>query len=160
MLTLFRVGLWGPIRQIVDVFDRLTRKEIIFDVSELFYEKVYEHPWLSQYFKDVDQTFITQQQADFMVGALGGPRAFSGRLPSNAHPHMMITDELFDLREALLKDSLDELKAPEYLKEAWIRIDEAFRHVIVKKTKSECQPRYGNEPILDFESPYPQKKAA
>ncbi|MBT5093685.1 MAG: group 1 truncated hemoglobin, partial [Halobacteriovoraceae bacterium] len=78
----------------MSLYDDLTDKGIILKVADLFYDKVYEDPWLSLYFKEIDQEFITAQQVDFIVGAMGGPQKYSGRLPSNAHPHMFITEEL------------------------------------------------------------------
>lgn len=132
------------------VYDELKDPEIVFKVSERFYELIYDHPWMSLYFKDTDQEFITQQQTDFIIGAIGGPNKYSGRLPSNAHPHMNINDELFDLRKAMLVQALEELNAPEELKTIWLKIDEAFRGSIVKKSVDECKPRYAQDSILDY----------
>ena len=137
----------------MDLYNELTDKNIIRKINDRFYEKVYEHPWLSQFFAAVEQDFISAQQSDFIVGAIGGPKLFSGRLPSNAHPHMLITDELFDLREQLLIEAMNEIGAPEKLQAAWLRIDESFRRVIVKKSLSECKPRCGQEALLDFPKP-------
>lgn len=133
------------------IYDSLVDKTIVFQVSELFYEKVYKHPWISLYFKNTDQKFITQQQTDFVVGALGGPKNFSGRLPVHAHPHMLITEELFDLRKKLLTEAMEELKAPTDLKEAWLQLDEAFRSVLVRSSVTECEKRYATDEILAFD---------
>jgi len=137
----------------MDLYNELKDKNIIRKINDRFYEKVYKHPWLSQFFAAVEQDFISAQQSDFIVGAIGGPKLFSGRFPSNAHPHMLITDELFDLREQLLIEAMDEIGAPEKLQIAWLRIDESFRRVIVKKSLSECKPRYGQEALLAFPKP-------
>jgi hypothetical protein len=45
---------------------------------------------------------ITDQQTDFMVGALDGPSRYSGRALRAAHPHIMITENVFELRTKLL----------------------------------------------------------
>lgn len=140
------------------LYDQLTDKSVVLRVNKAFYKKVYEHPWLSQYFQAVTEEFITQQQTDFIVAAIGGPNKYSGRLPSNAHPHMFITDELYDLRSSLLHEAMDEEKAPIELREKWSVIDESFRHVIVKKSLSHCVQKYKTEPILAFKNP--TKKAA
>lgn len=137
----------------MNLYDELTDKNIVKKINDLFYEKVYKHPWLSQFFATIEQDFISAQQSKFIVGAIGGPKLFTGRPPSLAHPHMLITDELFDLREQLLIEAMDELGAPEKLKEMWLRIDQSFRRGIVKKSLSECKPRYKQDTYLFFAKP-------
>ncbi len=124
-------------------------------VHKVFYDKLYEHPWLKQYFEGIDQKFIEDQQTDFMVSNMGGGKVYSGRIPSMAHRHMFITEELFDLRSNILRDSLAECNVPKDKAERWIRIDYAFKHSLVKSDVSECKPNltpngYG---ILDIKKP-------
>lgn len=135
------------------LYDQLLDKDIVFKINEVFYDKVYKHPWMSLYFKDVSEEFITMQQTNFIIGSIGGPKQFSGRMPSNAHPHMYITDELFNLRKALLMDAMEEVRAPQELRDAWLKIDEAFRGVIVKKSLDDCEKRFNSDTILAFENP-------
>lgn len=71
---------------------------------------------------------------------------------------MMISEELFDLREALLQEAFQEAGACEELVERWNKIDRAFKKVLIKKSKNECEQRYADEPILDY--PDPRKKVA
>ncbi|MEZ6014085.1 MAG: group 1 truncated hemoglobin [Planctomycetota bacterium] len=134
----------------MNVYDSLPNPRIVFAVNEHFYELVYAHPWLSKFFAAVEQDFITSQQTDFIIGAIGGPKRFNGRGPAEAHPHMMITDELYDLRRALLEASFDAVRAPEQLRVAWLRIDEAFRGAIVKRELAECRGRWRTDAVLDF----------
>ena len=144
----------------MSVYESLPDKKIIKAVNKLFYEKVYKHPWLSLYFEAVTEEHITQQQTDFITAAIGGPKKYSGRLASNAHPHMYIDDELFELRSSLLQKALIETKAPEELVSAWTRIDKSFRSTIVKKSLSDCKGRYGLDKILYFKNPSRGKKTA
>ena len=137
----------------MSIYDELEDKDIIKKVNKIFYDKVYSHPWLKLFFKDIDQDFITEQQTQFIVGAMGGPRLYSGRLPSNAHPHMFITEEIFNIRKKLLEESFKEINAPNILTEKWLKIDESFRSVICKETHKECQKRYNTDKILIYENP-------
>jgi hemoglobin len=139
-------------------FDELTSISFLKDVVKTFYEKIYSHEWIGKYFAEIPQEQIEAQQVDFMVGALGGPKNYAGQLPTTAHNAMMITEQLFDLREELLLESLEEHKASRELIERWLKIDEAFRHKIVKKKISECVKNYATEEILDF--PNPMKKVS
>ncbi len=124
-------------------------------VHKVFYDKLYSHPWLKQYFEGIDQKMIENQQTDFMVSNMGGGKVYSGRIPSMAHRHMFITEELFDLRSKLLRESLEECKVPPEKSERWVRIDYAFKHSLVKSDVSECEPNltpkgYG---VINIEKP-------
>ncbi|MCO4793741.1 MAG: group 1 truncated hemoglobin [Bacteriovoracaceae bacterium] len=141
-------------------FEELGGRPVLEKVAKVFYDKVYEHPWIGQFFKEVDQEVIESQQVDFMSAALGGPRVYLGKLPVPAHKHMLLNDEIFDLRESLLKQAMDEVSVLPELRERRLTIDEAFRKKLVKKDISECEKRYKTDEFMDFPNPNPTKKAA
>lgn len=97
-------------------FEELGGRKILEKVAKLFYDKVYDAEWIGKYFQSVKQEIIEEQQVDFMSMALGGPKVYLGKLPVPAHKHMMITNELFDLREKLLDEALIEANACDELK--------------------------------------------
>ena len=138
------------------LFERLGGYDTLRKVHKIFYDKVYADAWIGQYFKDVKQETIENQQTDFMAQAMGGPDMYSGAFPVPAHKHMNITEELFEYRHELLKASLKEAGVNEENASAWLRIDGAFRKGIVKKSVSECEVRFKTDEILDF--PRPTKK--
>lgn len=141
-------------------FEELGGREILEKVSKIFYDKVYDDNWIGEYFKEVKQEIIEEQQVDFMSMALGGPKVYLGKLPVPAHKHMMITEELFILREELLDAALVEAGACNELITRWKKIDEAFKNKIVKKSLNECEKRFKTDEILNFEKPFNDKKSA
>ncbi|TNF00183.1 MAG: group 1 truncated hemoglobin [Deltaproteobacteria bacterium] len=142
-------------------FEELGGRDALERVAKKFYDLIYEHPWIGLFFKDIDQKVIESQQVDFMSAALGGPRVYLGKLPVPGHKHMMLTDELFDLREELLVQAMNEVGIKDELRERWLRIDEAFRKKLVKRDISECEKRFNTDEILDFPNPNPKiNKAA
>ena len=134
-------------------FEELGGRAVLEKVAKKFYDLIYEHAWIGQYFKDVEQEIIESQQVDFMSAALGGPRVYLGKLPVPAHKHMLLTDELFDLRENLLIKAMDEVGVCDELRERWLKVDEAFRKKLVKNDISECEKRFKTDQILDFPNP-------
>lgn len=138
-------------------FEKLGGRNILMKINKIFYDKVYAHPWISQFFKDVPQDVIESQQTDFMTSTLGGGNVYLGKLPVPAHKHMFISEELFDLRQRLLNEALDEAQACEELKAKWNKIDEAFRSKLVKKSISECEKRFRSDEILFFKNPEEKK---
>jgi truncated hemoglobin YjbI len=138
------------------LFEKCGGKPALERIIKKFYDKVYAHPWLGYYFKNIKQSIIESQQVDFMIGALGGPRVFFGKMPGDAHPHLMVTNELFDLRQKLMLEALKEEGAAPELIDRWLKVEGAFKEQIVKKDISECQKRFYDDEILDF----PKKNAA
>ena len=128
-------------------------RPVLEKVHKLFYDKLYEHSWLKIFFLHIDQKVIENQQTDFMVSNMGGGKIYSGGMPRNVHRHMYITEELFDLRTEILKESILACGVPGALAERWIRIDGAFKHSLVKKSIDDCEKRFFTDEILSFPKP-------
>lgn len=132
------------------LYDRLGGKQTFIKVHKLFYDKAYADPWLSKFFTDKPQEVLENQQTDFMVQLMGGPKAYGGKSPKSAHQHMVITEELFELRAQLLSDSIKELGIRDDLREEWLDADRTFKRALEKKSEAECSISYPNQPILNF----------
>lgn len=135
------------------LYHALGGKPTLEKVHKIFYDLLYAHPWLKQYFAGMPQSTIEGQQTDFMTSAMGGPEIYSGKAPNHAHKHMYITDEMFSLRQALLEYALEKANIPDELAAKWLKIDGAFRNGLVKKSLADCEKRYATEPILNFQNP-------
>lgn len=147
-----------PSHKVTTLYERLGGAPTFQKVHKIFYDKVYKHPWIGLYFKEIKQELIENQQTDFMADAMGGPQNYSGKFPIPAHRHMYITEELFTLRTQLLTESLAEAGVPKDLAEQWLLIDGAFKRRLVKNSPAECEKRYATDEILNFPNPY--KRAA
>ena len=123
-----------------------------------FYDKVYEDPWMKEVFKIIKQEIIENQQTDFMVAALGGPRRYCGRSPKDAHLHIFADEEMWQHRQKTLELALRESISDQELIKKWLKIDEAFKNVIVRSDPSQCVKRYATDEIINV--PNPHKKAA
>ena len=120
----------------------MTKKESLFDaigglptlqnVHKIFYDKVYVHPWLGKFFAEHDQTAIETRQTQFMAEKMGSDKPYFGKEMKMAHRAMYITQELFEIRRELLRESIKEGGVPDELAERWLKIDSAFYRQIVK----------------------------
>ena len=72
-------------------YERLGGRPTFEKVHKLFYDKVYEHPWLKLFFAKVEQKHIESQQTDFVAQSFGGPRRYMGKPVNTAHKHIFIT---------------------------------------------------------------------
>jgi len=98
-----------------------------------FYSQVYEDEKLSGFFMNSTIQRSSEKQYLFMKQLFTGEKVYFGDRPKNAHHWMVISDELFDYREAMLRDCLIKHGLEEHLVLRWLNIDESFRLDIVKQ---------------------------
>ncbi|WP_455376499.1 group I truncated hemoglobin [Kaarinaea lacus] len=116
------------------LFDAIGGLPTLQKVHKIFYDKIYAHPWLGKFFEGHNQEAIENRQTMFMAVKMGGDVTYMGKEPRMAHRAMYITEELFDLRTDLLRESLEEAGVSEALIKRWIKLDNAFKHQIVKES--------------------------
>ena len=114
------------------LFDAVGGLPTLQRAHKIFYDKVYAHPWIGQFFIDHSQKAIEDRQTTFMAEKMGGAIEYMGKDIEMAHEAMYITEELFELRKQLLDESLQEVGLDETLRERWLKIDSAFMKKIVK----------------------------
>lgn len=119
------------------LFELIGGLPVLEKVHKLFYDKVYAHPWLGKFFVGHDQKAIESRQTSFMAAKMGSDIQYLGKEPYMSHRAMYITEELFDLRTSILREALEECDVPVDLIERWIKIDNAFKKQIVKKSIEE-----------------------
>jgi len=134
-------------------FEEMGGQAAIDKVTSIFYDKVYADPWLSQFFGGIPRPHIQSQQNDFMQMALGGPSTYQGKTPPSAHQHMYITAEMFEVRQAHLKNAFKQCNTHPKMVEMWLAIEEAFRGRLVKDSVSDCVMRNSNEGVLNYSKP-------
>jgi truncated hemoglobin YjbI len=122
--------------------------EVVRQVHQRFYQVMFDHPWLGQFFYGKPQDLLVDKQTKFMVAAFGGPNEYKGDTPAFVHMHMFITDEQADLRERILHRAILEQGLSEEIARRWLSIDHAFRAGIVKKSVDECVLKcFGQFPV-------------
>lgn len=114
------------------LFDAVGGLPTLQKVHKIFYDKIYVHPWLKVFFEGHNQQAIENRQTSFMAEKMGGAIEYRGKDLKMAHRRMYITQELFDVRQELLRESLQEAGVPEELARRWLKIDNAFKRMIVK----------------------------
>ncbi len=132
------------------LYNRLGGIETLIKVHNIFYGKIYKHNWLKKYFTEKPRHVLEEQQTDFMMQLMGGPKGYSGKNPKSAHQHMLISEELFEERAKLLSDSIKEAGIADNLRKEWITADAALKKSLVKDSLDECSVAYPTQPILNF----------
>ena len=97
-----------------------------------FYTRVFEDERLAPYFRSVTRQRLIDKVYSFMHQSFTGEKIYFGDRPRNAHHWMVISEELFDHREALMTDCLRRHGLTETLIARWNAYEESFRPDIVK----------------------------
>lgn len=119
---------------------------LVRQVLEDFYDRVYADPLLSPFFERVTKDRVTDKQYSFMKQCITGEKVYFGQRPRNAHHWMIISDALFDHRQALMLQALQAQNLTPDQIDRWVRIEEHFRADMVK---TEVWPRrLGDEEVL------------
>jgi hemoglobin len=135
------------------LFDRIGGFDTLEKVHKIFYDKAFSHPWLKQYFTERPQSFLENQQTDFMGQLMGGPKRYAGKNPKMAHQHINITEDLFRLRQFMLNEAIIEYGLADELRKEWMRADASIKMAIIKKSVDECSTSRPTQEILDFPKP-------
>jgi len=114
------------------LFDEVGGLPTLQKVHKIFYDKVYAYEWLKEFFVGHNQEAIENRQTLFMAEKMGGPVVYMGKAPKMAHRAMYINQELFDIRQRILEESLIEAGVNKTLRDRWLKIDNAFKAQIVK----------------------------
>lgn len=118
------------------------------EVLECFYAKVYADPLLSPFFASVTRDFIIGKQYSFLETLITGVYTFFGDTPRNTHHWMVIPHHVFDHRQKLMDQALEEAGVPHDLAARWNGFEEHFRQDIVKDRE---WPRRINGELVDLQ---------
>jgi len=123
-------------------------------VHKIFYTKLMTHPWMKGFFVDKVREVLEAQQTDFMVDLFGAnPKTYFGKFPMPAHQHLYITEEIFQLRQDLLAESLRQSKVSEAHIERWLAFDATMKKAVVKESLDECEKRFNTDEIIAVPKP-------
>lgn len=122
----------AAIRADPDLWAALAQGPGLSHILGAFYDRVYEDERLSPFFHGVAKPYVIQKQYEFLAKLFSGETGYFGLNPYNAHHWMVISDELFDYREALFESVLHEYGLDSLLIRRWMALQELFRAEIVK----------------------------
>lgn len=116
----------------VEMWSALRGGELLHEILADFYTRVYADPQLSPYFAGVTKQRLIEKQFLFLRQYFTGEKVYFGDRPRNAHHWMVISNELFDHREALMRDCLRRHGLAGHLIERFLAFEESFRADVVK----------------------------
>ncbi|MBI5496368.1 MAG: group 1 truncated hemoglobin [Deltaproteobacteria bacterium] len=115
-----------------ELWAALAENDLLGRILRDFYERVYADPRLAHFFEGVTRQRAVEKQYSFLKQIFSGEKCYFGDRPRNAHHWMVISDELFDHREALMEQCLRRHGLADHLVRRWRATEEVFRKQIVK----------------------------
>jgi ferredoxin-NADP reductase/ferredoxin/truncated hemoglobin YjbI len=115
-----------------EMWAALKEGEVMAAILTDFYTRVFEDPVLSPYFTGVTKQRLIEKVYSFMRQIFTGEKLYFGDRPRNSHHWMVISDEIFDYREALMASCMRRHGLAEHLIVRWQAIEETYRGDIVK----------------------------
>lgn len=109
------------------------------EVLDAFYVKVFADEWLAPYFHNTTADHVAGKQYAFLYEAMTGEDVYFGDNPLNAHHWMVISDALFDHRQRLMIETLEEHGLSDDQIRRWTAFEEPYRPDIVKEQASNRQ---------------------
>ena len=119
---------------------------VVRQVLQAFYAKVYADAQLLPFFKNVTIDRAIDKQYSFLKQCMTGEKCFMGDRPRNAHHWMVISHALYDHRQQLMLQTLQEHGVSAGQIARWTRFEEYFRPDIVK---SAYRPRQLGDTVID-----------
>lgn len=113
------------------LYERLGGRDAISDVVDDFYDRMLDDERVAGFFEDVDMTRQRAHQTQFLSYATGGPVEYTGTDMREAHEHLDIAEEDYDVVGAHLDDALAEAGVPHGDRAAVMDEVEALRDPIV-----------------------------
>lgn len=117
-----------------ELWKYLNNGETLNSILHQFYTIVYDDPVLSPFFTKVTKQRSIEKSYLFLRQVFTGEKVYIGDRPRNAHHWMVITDEIFDYREAIMQKCMENHNLPAHIIKRWMAINESFRKDIVKQT--------------------------
>lgn len=117
------------------------------DVITEFYRRAFTDPIIGFFFFNKDLDEITAKQTDFATAMLGGPKCYKGRPLAPVHALLPIRPAHFGRRQVLMREVLDETRLASDLKEAWLRLEESLKPLILGDGDPSCVPQIRSQKV-------------
>lgn len=110
----------------------LQEGKLLLQILQDFYGRVYKDELLLPYFHGITMQRSIEKVYSFLQQIFTGEKCYFGDRPKNAHHWMVISDETFRYREALMIECQRRAGLPEDMIARWIAIEGYYKQDIVK----------------------------
>lgn len=116
----------------MELWAALQEGTLMTEILQDFYGRVYKDELLSPYFHGITMERSIEKVYSFFQQVMTGQKCYFGDRPKNAHHWMVISDETFKYREALMVECQRRAGLSDEMIKRWIAIENYYKHDIVK----------------------------
>ncbi len=116
----------------MELWEALQEGKLLLQILQDFYGRVYKDELLSPYFHGTTMQRSIEKVYSFLQQIFTGNKCYFGDRPRNAHHWMVISEDTFKYREALMMDCQRRAGLPENMIRRWIAIEAYYKQDIVK----------------------------
>ncbi len=108
-------------------------KEQIKKVTTEFYDRVFTDPMIGHFFHNKDKKRLINSQISLTKVLFSGtiPEGLPQKM-ADIHHALHINGSQFDRRQMILKETLEDLKTPNHLIDAWIDAEKSIKPWIIR----------------------------
>lgn len=115
-----------------EMWAALDEGRLMMAILTTFYTWVFADDILYPYFANVTQQRVIEKVYSFHYQMFTGEKVFFGERPRNAHHWMVISDDIFEHRQQLMQQALEQHGLAQHLVQRWLAYEENYRNEIVK----------------------------
>jgi len=116
----------------MELWAALREGALMTEILQDFYGRVYKDSLLSPYFHGSTMQRSIEKVYSFLQQVITGQKCYFGDRPKNAHHWMVISDETFKYREALMIECQRRAGLSEEMIKRWIAVENYYKQDIVK----------------------------
>ena len=116
----------------LELWAALQEGKMMMEILQDFYSRVYKDELLLPYFHGMTMQRSIEKVYSFMRQIFTGEKSFFGDRPRNSHHWMVISEETFKYREALMIACQRRAGLPEEMIRRWIAVENHYKQDIVK----------------------------
>jgi hemoglobin len=122
----------------MSLFDELGGEAALRAIIDRFVDRVFEDTMIGFFFARADRARIKQKEYEHAAAHLGSGVKYSGRPIGAVHAAHPIQGGHFMRRLQILRETLEELEAPETVRQHWIEHTLSLRAQVTGDVGSEC----------------------
>lgn len=115
-----------------ELWEALQGGKLLLEILQDFYGRVYKDELLSPYFHGITMQRSIEKVYSFLQQVFTGEKCYFGDRPKNAHHWMVISEETFKYREALMIECQRRAGLSEEMIRRWIAVENYYKQDIVK----------------------------
>lgn len=119
-------------------FDELGGEGRLRRIIDTFIDRVFEDRMIGFFFRNADRKRIKQMEYQLTARFLGAEVEYQGRPLDEVHAKHPIMGGQFARRLQILKETLEEYKVPQHIRDAWVEHNEGLRPLITRDAGSDC----------------------